>query len=245
MNLKQLLAGATLGAMVLASPSVMAQSRAKPKPEPKPVLTGNIAVVSEYMFRGLPQTGGAALQGGVDYAHDSGIFAGAWFSNTSFFTTGNEANLYGGYRMTLGGFRLEGGAIYYLYTEDTESGLGNIDYAEVFAGGGFGPISLKVFYAPEFGPDQPTKDDLMYVTTSVDLTLSDTVSIVPQVGFTSGDGAKNFFGDEYVDYSLSAIKALPNGVSVSLGVVGTNLDVPGFKDRPKFVLGVKKNFKVW
>lgn len=53
-------------------------------------LTGNVAIASEYVFRGLTQTNGKpALQGGFDYSHDSGFYLGTWLSNSSWFTDQN------------------------------------------------------------------------------------------------------------------------------------------------------------
>src|SRR5688572_5950194 len=49
------------------------------------VFTGNIALVSDYRFRGISQTfEKPALQGGFDYTHEpSGIYLGNWNSNVS------------------------------------------------------------------------------------------------------------------------------------------------------------------
>lgn len=45
----------------------------------------NIGAVSDYAFRGVSQTNeGPALQGGIDYSHDSGFHAGAWASGVDF-----------------------------------------------------------------------------------------------------------------------------------------------------------------
>jgi len=50
---------------------------------PAPV-TGNVAVTSDYMFRGLTQTWGRpAIQGGTDYANPNGFAAGIWGSSIS------------------------------------------------------------------------------------------------------------------------------------------------------------------
>ena len=47
-------------------------------------LTGNAAVVSDYMFRGLTQTWGRpAIQGGGDLAMKNGFAAGFWMSSIS------------------------------------------------------------------------------------------------------------------------------------------------------------------
>lgn len=246
MKAKYLLAGCAL----LAANSAMAGS-----------LTGNIGVVSDYMFRGIDQsTKGAAVQGGVDYGFDFGAYTGLWVTNNAL-GGGNEADVYGGYGMKLGMFNLDAGLIYYAYTEDTETPTatgvrGNTDYAEVYVGGGVGPVSLKVFYTDKFGGDtnatnvtgDPERNELLYATASATLDLNDTISLTPQVGFSSGDGVKDAYGDEYTDYSLTATKKLKDDMSVSLAVVGTDLkNFNGFtdnKDDPKFVLGFKKNFKI-
>ena len=45
-------------------------------------LSGNVALVTEYRFRGVDLSGGEiAIQGGVDLAHDSGFYAGTWASS--------------------------------------------------------------------------------------------------------------------------------------------------------------------
>lgn len=47
--------------------------------------SANIGAVSNYIWRGVTQTGDqAAIQGGLDVAHDSGFYAGTWLSNVDF-----------------------------------------------------------------------------------------------------------------------------------------------------------------
>ena len=242
MKFANLLAGA---ATVLASTTAMAGT-----------LTGNVGAVSNYVFRGIDLSGsGAAVQGGVDYGFDMGLYTGLWVTNASA-ANGNEADAYVGYGLNLGEFNLDGGIIYYAYTEDTEvpatGARTNLDYAEVYVGGSLGPASLKLFYAPEFGGDtggtvtgDPEKGDMMYLTASATLTLEPTISFTPQVGMTTGDGAKDAFGDEYMDYSFTATKKLKDDMSVSLALVGTDRDIsPNNSDNPKFVIGFKRNFKI-
>ena len=48
-------------------------------------LSANLGVVSNYYFRGVTQTGdAAAVQGGIDYNHESGFYLGTWASNVDF-----------------------------------------------------------------------------------------------------------------------------------------------------------------
>ena len=39
-------------------------------------LSGNVGLTSEYFFRGLAQSGGSAVSGGLDYAAESGFYVG-------------------------------------------------------------------------------------------------------------------------------------------------------------------------
>jgi len=63
--------------VAMAVPGIAMAEEASP-------VSANINLTSNYLFRGVTQTNdGAALQGGFDYAHDSGFYAGAWASNIS------------------------------------------------------------------------------------------------------------------------------------------------------------------
>ncbi len=47
-------------------------------------VTSNIGFVTDYVYRGITQTAHkSAIQGGIDYAHSSGFYAGVWGSNVS------------------------------------------------------------------------------------------------------------------------------------------------------------------
>lgn len=73
--------------------------------------TGNVTLASEYLYRGIAQTRGKpAIQGGFDYAHASGFYAGVWGSSISWIGDGVagasapiEIDVYGGYKGSLGG----------------------------------------------------------------------------------------------------------------------------------------------
>ena len=47
--------------------------------------SGNVALTTDYVWRGVSQTDeGPAVQGGFDYEHESGFSAGVWGSNVDF-----------------------------------------------------------------------------------------------------------------------------------------------------------------
>ena len=58
------------------------------------MFTGNVGFASQYVFRGLSQTNGkSAVQGGLDYAHSSGLYVGTWLSNISWVTGQNAGTV--------------------------------------------------------------------------------------------------------------------------------------------------------
>ncbi|MGM0516574.1 MAG: TorF family putative porin [Pseudomonadota bacterium] len=92
-------------------------------------VSANVGVVSNYFFRGVTQTDdGAAVQGGFDYAHDSGFYAGTWASTVDFGDgTSHELDLYAGYGGSIGDLGFDVGYIYYAYPDGDD-----LDFGEVY-----------------------------------------------------------------------------------------------------------------
>ncbi len=88
-------------AFLAAASSIAAQ--AAEAAAPAFTTSGNLAFTSDYVFRGISQTGGhTALQGGFDAAHTSGLSAGVWASNISWAaSTSLEVDLYAYYGFCL------------------------------------------------------------------------------------------------------------------------------------------------
>lgn len=85
----------------------------------------NIAVASDYVWRGVSQTGyGAAVSGGIDYEDESGFYAGTWLSNTSFGS--NEMDLYLGYGGAAGDFGYSATFNYYAYPSAEDSNFAEV-----------------------------------------------------------------------------------------------------------------------
>ena len=87
--------------MILMALSLPGFAMAEDATTATPAVTANVALVSNYLYRGISQTGGKpALQGGFDYAHASGFYAGVWGSSISWlsdaYTASAMANAPGG-----------------------------------------------------------------------------------------------------------------------------------------------------
>jgi uncharacterized protein (TIGR02001 family) len=88
---------------------------------PPYTLSFNLGTYSNYMFRGVALSDGPALQGGIDFAHSSGFYAGTWFSNIEAdLNYGNhlETEWYAGYAYTFAnGIGLNAMGNYYWYPD--------------------------------------------------------------------------------------------------------------------------------
>ncbi|WVN41834.1 TorF family putative porin [beta proteobacterium MWH-UniP1] len=142
----------TLVALSLAALTAPALAQDKKAPEPDYTISGNFGLTSDYRFRGISQSNKKpAIQGGIDFAHKSGLYLGNWNSSVSEWaandSAGIEQDLYGGYKFEAMGISFDLGAIYYYYPgarkSDTES-KNVFNTREAYIGAGYGPISLKV-----------------------------------------------------------------------------------------------------
>lgn len=95
----------------------------------------NIGIHSKYLLRGIfEENNGAALQGGADYSHDSGFYAGWWFSSLSYTyeapadtktnEQGFENDFYAGYAGSINDkIGYDVGLIQYVYVNVDDSDL--------------------------------------------------------------------------------------------------------------------------
>lgn len=111
-------------------------------------VTGNMALVSDYRFRGISQTfAQPAIQGGIDYAHSSGFYLGTWESNVSglTYTDGTlEMDFYGGYKFAAGPVGLDVGVLQYYYPNAKIAGSGTkYDTLEAYVAASWKWITAK------------------------------------------------------------------------------------------------------
>jgi hypothetical protein len=119
-------------------------------------VTSNVGFLSDYTFRGISQNFRApTLQGGFDYAHVSGLYAGTWASNVSgnqYTNTSMEWDMYGGYNGKVSDDLSYSLGINYAYypggkTAPAAANTKNWDTAEVNAGFTFSGLNFKYTYA--------------------------------------------------------------------------------------------------
>ncbi len=193
----------TLIASAIAAAAISSAAQAE--------VSTNIAVSSDYVWRGVTQTGnGAAVSGGIDYNHDSGFYAGTWISNTSF--NSSETDLYFGYGGEAGEFSYSVGYLLYTYPSTSSSNFG-----EIVFDASVGLFSFGLAYTVNSDVAEPapfTEGDLFYYV-GLGSDLGNDWSLSGTLGYYEFDDS----GDEGLDSDGDGVF----GDDVSYGYVQVDL----------------------
>ncbi|HXC38903.1 MAG TPA: TorF family putative porin [Burkholderiales bacterium] len=125
--MKKLLLASAVAAAIAAPTSVFAQAATPAAAPASPhTFTANVGLFTDYRFRGISQTNKEpAIQGGFDYSHSSGFYAGIWSSNVygnqlaaggpTYAGGSQEIDTYAGYKFGFGDFAFDVGFLRYWY----------------------------------------------------------------------------------------------------------------------------------
>ena len=128
-------------------------------------VSANIGATSNYIWRGVSQTNdGAAISGGIDYAHESGLYAGTWVSTLGN-GNGQELDLYGGFSGEASSIGYDVGVIYYAYPSQND-----VNFTEVYGSLSFGPVTGGLNYTVDKEGTSKDNDLYYYLSASFDLT---------------------------------------------------------------------------
>ena len=224
---------------LLVGSAAMAQTQAS---EPAYTLTYNVGVTSDYRFRGMAQTAAKpALQAGVDFAHKSGLYLGAWGSNVSWIkdfgaSDGSlEIDLYGGYKgEVISGLGFDLGVITYQYPGNTAAT--NASTTEVYGALSYGPVTAKYSRSAGNFVANANSSGSAYFEVAASFDLGSGFTLTPHVGRQTIPNVANDAGD-CTDYALTLGKDFGNGLSATLAAVGSNADKSFYTDAKGRFLG--------
>jgi uncharacterized protein (TIGR02001 family) len=210
-----LTAAAGLAASALAS----AQT-----PAPSPV-TGNMAIVSDYRFRGISQTFELpAIQGGIDYAHESGIYVGNWNSSISGLSytdsAGIEMDFYGGWKKSFGDIGLDIGLLQYYYPGAKTSAGEKYDTLEGYIGASWKWLTVKYSHAFSDFFGLTDSDGSGYLDLGFTMEVAPKLNLVAHFGMQT---IKNNDPLEYNDWKLGVTYDL-SGWVLGAAYVDTDAD---------------------
>lgn len=234
----------TLSALCLASATLMGTSTAIAweSEDGQHAVTANVLVGSNYIFRGISQTDNTpTIQGGLDYGHATGFYAGTWGSNVDF-GEGDDAksefNIYGGYANEFGdsGIGYDVGVLRYLYP----GVAGDFDFNEVYAGLSYSIFSFGVAHSSNF---LNSGEDGTYYNLGFEYSLPYEITLSAAVGYQDLDSA---IGESYTDYLIGVSK---NFADLDFAITWTDTDSDGedFAADPdwadnNFTFSVSKSF---
>lgn len=212
-------------------------------------VSGSVALVSDYRFRGLSRSSGdLAIQGGVTVSHASGFYAGAWSSTLDFEVAGplaesvygsQELDLFGGWSGPIGGgLTADVGLLYYAYPSGR---AGKAEFFEPYASVSttLGPVTGKVglnyaWKQEALNFNGGRKDDSLYLYGELATGIPGTpVSLSARLGYTDGALSPRFATgqtaryDGGFDWNLGATVVVGRNLSVSghyVGVEGRRID---------------------
>ena len=181
-------------------------------------VSANMAMTSNYVWRGMTQTSDApAIQGGFDVEY-KGLYAGVWGSNIAF-AGGNETDLYVGYAGEAAGISYDVGFIQYAYSKAVKES----NFGETYIGLGYdlGVASVSATYS--IGVDTNNAD-----LAADDWEPTDNIELGASVALPSEIGLDITYGmyDKVGDYlSLSLGKSVGK-FDLSLAYTAISRDIP-------------------
>jgi len=237
-----------LNSLILVALAVPGVAMAEDSP-----VSANVGFVSDYLVRGISQTsGGPALQGGIDYALESGFHLGLWGSNISWIkdfgatgTSSLEVDTYAGYGGSFADdYSYDVGYIRYNYLGDYTPVVGTVkaDTSEVYGSIGYKWVSAKYSYSLGDFLGVPNSKGTNYVEVNASYTLEGMgLDLGAHYGKQTyvgaeADAAKAAgFDPSYADYKLSVAKDV-GGYVIGLAYSNTNAKKDAF-----YTTGLGKN----
>ena len=192
-------------------------------------VSGNIALTTDYKFRGISQSDSApSVQGGFDIAFANGAYIGTWGAAVDFdcaidtcggLNGGIELDYYAGFASDISdSVSFDIGYIYYDYPQD-EGLLG--DYGEIYGSLSFGDFGIGMNYSDEYW-GETGKFTYTYATYS--MALSESVALDLLVGSGDYDEAGYLDGaTEHMNWSV-ALSTSAGGLDFAITYEDTDLD---------------------
>jgi len=180
--------------------------------------SANVALSSEYVWRGVGQSGSdPAMSGGLDVAHSSGLYAGTWASNIENDDGSIEIDYYAGFGGEFGdsGVSYDVGGLYYDFP-----GITDLDAFEVYGFVGYSFLTAGVSYSLDlFDADYAGQEDNIYYQL-------DAAYDVGSVSLAAGVGRYDFDlegSEDYTNWYVGASTELA-GFGLDVTYHDTNLD---------------------
>ena len=203
--------------------------------------SANVSILTDYRFRGVTQTDNEpAIQGGFDWAHDSGFYLGTRASNVNFGNAHIEMDFYGGYANSIDNFSYDVGLIYYWYPGASASQ--DFDFFEAALGLGYDfesfSTSLSFNYSPENFGDS---GDALFIEGGVGVPLPYDFELGASLGYQLIDDEATFGVPDYLTWTVGLSRSLW-GFDFGLSYVDTDESSCGDACGATVIFSVSRSF---
>ncbi|MAT92084.1 MAG: hypothetical protein CME59_05750 [Halioglobus sp.] len=191
-------------------------------------VSGNVALTTDYKFRGISQSDeSAAIQGGFDVSFEPGFYVGTWGSSVDFDDDGSlgslELDYYAGWSGNIGDsdFGIDVGYLFYDYPGDDGDSEG--DYQEFYGSVSWKDLTVGAAYSDDYYAET---DEFWYVYGDFSFPLLDALTVGLHVGYNmieEGEGFLSSDEDAYTDYKVGVTYSWSD-IDFELAWVGTDLD---------------------
>lgn len=190
-------------------------------------VSGNVAVGSDYFFRGFDQSMGAALSGGFDVALENGLYAGTWGSSVDDDTSkgGLELDHYIGYGGSFSDdVSFDIGYMLYTYPNHTQK-----NFEEVYGSVSYSDITVGFATSDDWYGESGSYD---YLYADYSMAINEAFSLGFHYGTHSG-------AEAYDDYAIS-LSTEAAGLGFDLSWISTDEAKGAYADN-EFVLTISKS----
>ena len=205
-------------------------------------MSANVALTSNYKFRGQDQGNNKpALQGGFDFSAN-GFYVGNWNSSIGFTDSGLEMDFYGGYKGEAAGLGYDVGVLQYYYPQKDKAV--NFDTTELYGAVSFSILTAKYSHTVSkkyFGGANGRNTG--YLDLSANYEIAKGVFLNGHVGYTNlSDDINDAGSPDFADYKVGATYDMGSGFSLAGAVVGANKkSAYGDINKSRFILTLSKS----
>lgn len=218
-----------LPAMAMAQDVPPATNQSEPEPSTSFLPDGfsvTLTGVSDYVFLGISQTGGEpAIQGSIDWTHDSGFYLGSWASNVDFEDNSNvkrEFDFYGGYRHDFGKLSTDWSLLQVAYSAPKPGFDYNYSEAKLMLKYPLDErftLNSEYRYSPDYSGDA---GDEHYIGAGVDVALPYEIGFSTGIGYQWIEKNANYGYPDYANWRAGFTYPL-EGFNLGLTYTDTNI----------------------
>ncbi|MFK5948824.1 MAG: TorF family putative porin [Methylococcales bacterium] len=188
-------------------------------------VSANINVTDNYLYRGISNSDGkVALQGGIDYYNDFGLYGGIWATTMDFkYPDGNpnyEFDMYGGITGEIALINWDLGFLRFTYPGGASKYKLDSNEFHLALSHTFDTVSVNTKY--HYSPDYSGAGHSQYIEGNIDIALPYKFNLMLHTGYQRFANNEWYLLPDYSDWRIAVGRNIA-GFNVELGWTDTNV----------------------